>query len=35
MQFYDGVLDETEFRYFLTGPVGEILVKNNPVDWID
>lgn len=35
MEFFKETLDPTEFRYFLTGPTGDIKVKPNPVKWID
>lgn len=35
MEFFKESLNPIEWRYFLTGPVGDIAVKNNPVDWID
>ncbi len=35
MEFFKETLDPVEFRYFLTGPTGEIKVKINPVSWID
>lgn len=35
MQFFNDSLDPTEWRYFLTGPTGDIDMKDCPVDWID
>jgi len=26
--------DDLEWRYFLTGPTGEIEVKDNPTTWV-
>ena len=30
----DSLLNEEEWRYLLTGPIGDIKVKQNPTDWI-
>lgn len=27
-------MNETEFRYFLAGPTGDIKIKANPTNWI-
>lgn len=35
LMFNDNKLDETEFRYFLTGYLGGCEVKPNCADWID
>lgn len=35
MEFFKETLNPSEFRFFLTGPVGDSHIKPNPVSWID
>ena len=28
-------MDQTELRFFLAGPQGEVKVQDNPTDWLD